>query len=151
MMIKRLLISWLIIFSSFLVFSQEKATGYFDDDSTVDTLLYKFFKDSSNGPLYQCEMIRGNGKKNHFYIGVAFESFQISECKKGCIETYQFKEGIEGYEIYCIYKFSRAYDNWILKSKTKFYNNKSRKIFIPKTITGIDGREYKTGKVKKAS
>ncbi|WP_271338571.1 hypothetical protein [Flavobacterium azizsancarii] len=140
------MLSLLLLFGSMSYGQESKmVTGYFDNDTVIDTLYYKFNIDSANGPIYQCTMIRSDKKeKLSFDIGVAFKSFQVSNCGKGCIETYQWKTGMDGFEEYKTYKYCKEYDNWILKKeRTLDADGKEKTTTHKKTITGIDGREYK--------
>lgn len=119
-----------------------KAVGYFDDDCIIDTLYYNFIPNTEEGPLYECRLIRGNGKRFVFSIGVAFQSMEISDCKKGCIETYQWKAGSQGFEEYTIYKYKEEHDNWILQKIETIYNDDTKEIYKPKELMGIDGTSY---------
>jgi hypothetical protein len=63
MMIKKTIILILVILNYSLGLAQEKESGYFDNDNIEDILHHKFVSDSINGPIYECRIIGGNGKK----------------------------------------------------------------------------------------
>jgi hypothetical protein len=150
MMIKSHLFLVLILLNCFRAFSQnEKESGYFDNDNIEDTLQYKFMSDSINGPIYECIIISGNDKKYSFNIGVGFEGISFFNCRKGCIETSQTKEGLMGFDVAEIYIYKKEYDNWILEKSTTVYVDGKNEIYKPKNPIGIDGTEYKIKKVMK--
>jgi len=149
MMIKKAIILGLIILNCSLCFAQEKESGYFDNDNIEDILDYKFVSDSINGPIYECRVICGNGKKYNFNIGVGFEGISFFNCATGCIETSQTKEGMMGFDVSEIYRYKKEYDNWILDKRTTTETDGKNEIYKPKNPTGIDGTEYKIKKKKK--
>lgn len=157
-MIKKIIMSVIFNFFCLIIFCQEtkKVTGFFDNDDIEDIIDYKFVANQMDGPYYMCKIICGNGKKYNFSIGVGFESMQISQCnKKGCIETYQWKTGMQGFEINENYIYSKEFDNWILQKRENIYSkqvlvkgktiykNGKKEIHQPQVPTGIDGKEYK--------
>lgn len=143
MMIKKNIILVLVILNYFLGVAQEKESGYFDNDNIEDTLQYKFVSDSINGPIYECKIISGSGKKYSFNLGVGFEGISFFNCGKGCIETSQTKDGMAGFDVSEIYRYKKEYDNWILEKRITIYVDKKNEIYKPKVPTGIDGKEYK--------
>lgn len=146
MMIKKTIILVLVILNYSLGVAQEKESGYFDNDNIEDALEYKFVNDSINGPIYECKIIVGNGKKYSFNLGVGFEGISFFNCEKGCIETSQSKEGMMGFDVSEIYRYKKEYDNWILEKRTITYVDKKSEVYKPKNPTGIDGIEYKMKK-----
>ncbi|SHL95116.1 hypothetical protein [Flavobacterium chilense] len=147
MMIKKIVILVLVILNYSLGVAQEKELGYFDNDNIEDTLEYKFVNDSVDGPIYKCKIISANGKKYIFNLGVGFEGISFFNCKKGCIETSQTKEGMMGFDVSEIYRYKKEYDNWILEKRTTIYVDGKNEIYKPKQPTGINGIKYK---IKKA-
>lgn len=109
----------------------QTATGYFDDDNLKDSISCTFARDSADGPVYQCRMSRGNGHTAAFDIPVAFKPLQISSCKKGCLETYQWMTGTDGYEEYNQYLFNKRTDNWRLARTITIYADGKKKIVKP--------------------
>lgn len=118
------------------------ATGFFDLDNKIDTLHFSFAFDSVQGPVYHVRLVPGAGRERRFDIGVGFESMQITDCKKGCIETYQRKAGNEGYEEVTQYQYSAVYDDWIMKAQTTTADGERPKVYRTKVPTGIGGKEY---------
>ena len=117
-------------------------TSLFDNDNTTDTLYYRFSKNDTSGPLYQCRLVR-NGKQDFLFdIGVSTRSLHINECGKGCIETYQWITGAQGYEEYNTYKYDKKYDNWIFVQQRVVSSNGRSEITNAETLTGINGTVY---------
>ncbi len=163
-MTKKIVISVIFNFFSLIFFCQEtkKVTGLFDNDNIEDIMDYEFVTNQMDGPYYKCKIICGNGKIYNFNIGVEFESMQISQCnKKGCIETYQWKTGMQGFEINENYIYSKEFDDWILQKRETIYSKQvlekgkiiykdSKKvIYKPKISIGIDGKKYFIKPVKR--
>jgi hypothetical protein len=99
---------------------------------------------------YKCKIIRGNGKIFNFDLPLGYGSIQISECdKKGCIMTYQWKTGIDGFKETETYIYKNNYDNWILEKDETNYENGKKEIYKPTVPTGIDGTEYHKKENKK--
>lgn len=145
MMTNKIIILILFNISFYISFSQEnrKSIGFFDNDIIEDSIEYKFFTNQIDGPYYKCIIICGNGKKYTFDLGVSFESMQIHQGdKNGCIETYQWKTGDNGFEINETYIYKKEYDNWILQKSETVYQNGKTEIYKPDLPTGIDGTEY---------
>ena len=121
-------------------------TGYFDNDNITDSLYYQFSSGTSEGPVYQCRLISpGKNKVYQFSIGVSTSSLQISDCGKGCIETFEWIAGMNGSETITRYKYSIKYDNWIIKEE--IVNDKKVK-HNEKYLLGIDGKKYCRSKRK---
>lgn len=143
MTIKKIIILVLVLLNYSLGVAQEKESGYFDSDNIEDTFEYKFVSDSINGPIYECKIIGGKGKKYSFNLGVGFEGISFFNCGKGCIETSQTKEGMMGFDVSEIYRYKKEYDNWILEKRETVYKEGKKEVYKPKVPIGIDGKKYK--------
>ena len=148
MMIKKYIILILVSFSFSIVFCQEgkKDTGFFDNDDIEDIIYYEFFANQVDGPYYKCKIICGNKREYNFDLGVGFEGIAFFNCSRGCIETYQERVGMSGFETNEIYIFKKEYDNWILEKSETTYIGGKKEDYKPKVPTGIDGREYEIKK-----
>jgi hypothetical protein len=154
MTINKTIILILFNISFYISFCQEgkKATGYFDNDNLSDTIFYKdyrFIEEYRNKDIsYECKIIRGNSKIFTFNFPLGYDSLQIHQGDiDGCIETYQWKTGDNGFEINETFSYSKEYDNWILQKSETVYKTGKVEIYKPDVPTGIDGTEYKNTKI----
>ena len=92
---------------------------------------------------YECKMTKGNGSISTFNIPLGYDSIQIQEGnKKGYIEIYQWKAGMNGFEIYETYVYNKKYNTWILHKSETLYQDGKKEIYKPKELIGIDGELY---------
>ncbi|NRS88579.1 hypothetical protein HNQ02_001493 [Flavobacterium sp. 7E] len=149
MMTKKIFFCLIILSCTFSVVAQkeQKTVGDFDNDNLSDTLYYKDYrfvdlyrdKDIS----YICKIVRGNGKVFNFNLPLGYDAIQFFQCsKKGCIGTYQWKTGINGFETNETYIYKKEFDNWILEKSETIYNGGKKEVYKDEVPTGIDGREY---------
>lgn len=145
MMIKKIIILVLANFSFQIVFCQEnkKDTGFFDKDNIEDIIYYEFFTNQTDGPYYKCKIVCGNGKDYNFDFGVGFECIGFFNCGKGCIQIYQERIGMSGFETNETYIYKKEYDNWILEKSETIYKGGKKEVYKAEVPTGIDGTEYK--------
>ena len=139
----------IIILKCAFVFSQveKKVVGYFDNDNLPDTLSYndlRFKTEFQEKDIsYSFKMARGNGKKYEFNLPLGYESVQISSPKKGFLEIYQWKTGMQGFEQYETFKFNSDYEIFMLQKSVTTATDGKEEIFEPKKMISIDGTEYK--------
>jgi hypothetical protein len=149
-MTKKIFFFLITLSCTFSVFAQkeQKAIGYFDNDKFLDTLYYKDYrfidqyrdKDIS----YICKIVRGNGETFNFNLPLGYDAIQFFECsKKGCIGTYQWKTGMNGFETNETYIYKKECDNWILEKSETIYKGGKKEAYTTEIPTGIDGKEYK--------
>lgn len=153
MTIKTTLFLIIVFLQTTLSFSQvdKKVVGYFDNDNLPDTLFYKDLRFKTEFQekdiSYSCKIFRGNGKKYEFNLPLGYESVQISSPKKGFLEIYQWKTGMQGFEQYETFKFNPEYEILILQKSVTTNSDGKEETFEPKQMIGIDGTEYKNEKL----
>lgn len=96
--------------------------GFFDYDHLEDKLFCNLVKEGRE-PLYKCNVIFGNKKEVIIEIPVASSSLQIYNCDKGCIETYQWITGADGYEEITTYLYDENLNNWFQEESNSIYKN----------------------------
>ena len=153
MTIKITLFLIIVFLQSTFSFSQvdKKVVGYIDNDNLPDTLFYKDLRFKAEFQekdiAYSCKIVRGNGKKYEFNLPLGYESVQISSPKKGFLEIYQWKTGMQGFEQYQTFKFNSEYEILMLQKSVTTNSDGKEETFVPKKMTGIDGTEYKNEKL----
>ena len=98
--------------------------------------------------MLKLHIVRSSGKEHHFSISTCYESLQITNPRKGYIETYHWKGGNMGYEEESLYKYHAHYEDWLLIKVTTNAPGYRTTIDRPDVPTGISGREYPRQKRK---
>ncbi len=111
--------------------------GFFDYDTLKDTIVCK--KNNENGePVYNCTIFFGNKKNKNILIPTVNGDIQLTNCEKGCIETYEWITGSDGFEERNKYKYDNELNNWFLIESVYTDSEDNDKIEKPNKQWSID-------------
>ncbi|MBL3658886.1 tetratricopeptide repeat protein [Fulvivirga sediminis] len=116
--------------------------GYFD----YDTLLDKIYCNKTKGqqePYCACTVLFGNNEKQTFDMPMAHSMPQINNCGKGCIETYEWVTGVDGYEAYVQYMYDEKLNNWFQQKETIYEGEETQERFFQEEQWSIDSHILK--------
>lgn len=111
--------------------------GLFDNDGTKDTIDCRFVNGKEGAePFYDCKLSLSSKSRKRISIPVISKSLQITNCGKGCLETYEWITGSDGFEEIKKYQYDSSLSKWILTTTVTIESGEETET-KPKNLTAL--------------